>query len=57
MGLKICPSTPCIVNSGTKADRYGGREKKTAVSTSSPNQDEAQTFSPDIANPIGDPCH
>ena len=33
MGLKIWPSTPCMVNSGTKAATVTAVEKNTALST------------------------
>ena len=33
IGLKICPSTPCMVNKGTNAAAVTAVEKKTALST------------------------
>ena len=33
MGPKICPSTPCMVNSGTKAVTVIAAVKNTALST------------------------
>ena len=33
MGPKICPSTPCMVNSGTNAAMVIAVEKKIALST------------------------